>query len=386
MKQKIIRVTTVPLSLGGLLRGQLKFMSSHLKVIGISSKGINNGLEKVGVAEGIEVIPVEMTRKITPIKDLLAVWKLYRIFKKEKPFIVHSHTPKAGTLSMLAAKFANVPHRLHTIAGLPLVEVTGLKRTLLNIVEKLTYSCATKIYPNSFGLQNIILDNNFTNKKKLKIIANGSSNGIDVELFDYNKHNDDLVKRKLRNDLNINENDLVFIFVGRLVSDKGINELINAFNQINKKVKDVTLLLVGGYETELDPLNPDTLKIIEDNPKIVSTGWVNDVIPYFSISNILTFPSYREGFPNVVMQAGAMGLPCIVSNINGCNEIIIEGENGTIIPVKDSSALYNSMLKFYNNQQIFSAKKCRELIETRYKRQVVWNALLDEYNQLINLK
>ncbi len=386
MKQKIIRVTTVPLSLGGLLRGQLKFMSSHLKVIGISSKGINNGLEKVGVAEGIEVIPVEMTRKITPIKDLLAVWKLYRIFKKEKPFIVHSHTPKAGTLSMLAAKFANVPHRLHTIAGLPLVEVTGLKRTLLNIVEKLTYACATKIYPNSFGLQNIILDNNFTNKKKLKIIANGSSNGIDVELFDYNKHNDDLVKRKLRNDLNINENDLVFIFVGRLVSDKGINELIKAFNQINNEIKDVTLLLVGGYETELDPLNSDTLKIIEDNPKIVSTGWVNDVIPYFSISNILTFPSYREGFPNVVMQAGAMGLPCIVSNINGCNEIIIEGENGTIIPVKDSKALYNSMLKFHNNQQIFNSEKCRELIVKRYKRQYVWEALLEEYSQLNNLQ
>ncbi len=384
MKQKIIRVTTVPLSLGGLLRGQLKFMSSHFKVLGISSKGVDNNLEKVRDAEGIEVIPVEMTRKITPIKDLLAVWELYRIFKKEKPFIVHSHTPKAGTLSMLAAKFANVPHRLHTIAGLPLVEVTGLKRTLLNIVEKLTYACATKIYPNSFGLQNIILDNNFTNKKKLKIIANGSSNGIDVELFDYNKHNDHSVKRKLRNDLNIHENDFIFIFVGRLVSDKGVNELINAFNKINNKIKDVTLLLVGGYETELDPLNPDTLKIIENNPKIVSTGWVNDVKPYFSISNILTFPSYREGFPNVVMQAGAMGLPCIVSNINGCNEIIIEGKNGTIIPVKNVEALYNSMLNFYNNKNTFSSEKCRQLIVSRYERQVVWDALLKEYQELSN--
>src|SRR5690606_38864836 len=158
----------------------LHFMSQYYEVLGVSSNGENNELAHVTEREGIPTQAIEMTRQITPLKDLKAVWQLYRLFKKEKPFIVHSHTPKAGTLSMLAAKLAGVPHRLHTIAGLPLMEATGLKRTVLNMVEKATYACATKIYPNSYGLVEIILEHQFTSKKKLKVIANGSSNGIDT--------------------------------------------------------------------------------------------------------------------------------------------------------------------------------------------------------------
>ena len=163
MKKKLIRITTVPLSLGGLLEGQMRFMSKYYDVLGVSSEGSNNELSMVSELEDVPVFPIKMTRKITPFKDLYALWQLYKLFKKEAPFIVHSHTPKAGTVSMLAAKLAGVPHRLHTIAGLPLVEATGLKRRLLNVVEKITYKCATKIYPNSFGLVDIILENNFTN-------------------------------------------------------------------------------------------------------------------------------------------------------------------------------------------------------------------------------
>ena len=382
MKKKLIRITTVPLSLSGLLQGQLRFMSKYYDVLGVSSEGSNNELSMVSELEDVPVFPIKMTRKITPFKDLYALWQLYKLFKKEAPFIVHSHTPKAGTVSMLAAKLAGVPHRLHTIAGLPLVEATGLKRRLLNVVEKITYKCATKIYPNSFGLVDIILENNFTNKNKLKVIANGSSNGIDIEKFNPNKFNDSAKKSALKESLNIKENDFVFLFVGRLVSDKGVNELINAFNKIENVLKNVKLLLVGGYETELDPLNEDTLSIIKTNTNISNTGWVNDVRPYFSISNVLAFPSYREGFPNVVMQAGAMGLPSIVTNINGCNEIIIEGENGTIIPVKDSNTLHDKMCLILEKKKNFSPETCRELIASRYKRQIIWDELLNEYKNL----
>ena len=158
MKKKIIRITTVPSSLVGLLTGQLSFMKNYFNVIGITSPNEHDFLKKFTDKENIQIIPVKMTRKITLIQDLMALIKLYKIFKKENPFIVHSHTPKAGTLGMLAAKLAGVPHRLHTIAGLPLLESTGIKRLLLNFVEKITYLCATKIYPNSFGLEKIILD------------------------------------------------------------------------------------------------------------------------------------------------------------------------------------------------------------------------------------
>ena len=158
MKQKLIRITTVPISLDKLLSGQLSYMNQFYNIIGVSSDA--SYLERVGRKENIEVFCIEMTRQITPFKDLMAVYKLYKFLKKEKPFIVHTHTPKAGTVGMLAAKMAGVPNRLHTVAGLPLLEASGFKRILLNFVEKITYSCASRIYPNSFGLKDNIIKEN----------------------------------------------------------------------------------------------------------------------------------------------------------------------------------------------------------------------------------
>ncbi|MBG6129916.1 glycosyltransferase involved in cell wall biosynthesis [Aquimarina sp. EL_43] len=380
--QKIIRVTTVPISLGKLLQGQLKFMSQYYDIIGVSGKG-EGQLDMVSQNEGVRVIPVEMTRKITPIKDLKAVYRLYKVFKKEKPQIVHSHTPKAGTLSMLAAKLAGVPHRLHTIAGLPLLEATGAKRVLLDTVEKATYTCATKIYPNSSGLNDIIIANKYTSSKKLKVIANGSSNGIDTSFFDpglYTKEEN----LKLSESLGIKSTDTVIIYVGRLVKDKGIHELIDAFKKLNTASATVKLLLVGTYEKDLDPLSPDTEEEINTNPNIITVGWQNDVRPYFAISDILAFPSYREGFPNVVMQAASMGLASVVTDINGCNEIITEGINGKIIPVKDAEQLFQNLKMLVEDkpQRDTLAGNARESITSRYERKVVWEALLEEYRTL----
>lgn len=381
MNKKIIRVTTVPVSLGGLLTGQLKFMSQYYDVVGISSCG-EGILKKVGEQEGIRVIPVNMTRSITPLLDLRAAWNLYKIFKKEKPFIVHTHTPKAGTLGMLAAFFAGVPHRLHTIAGLPLMEAKGKKRIVLNLVEKITYAFASKIYPNSYGLQQIIIDHKFTDVKKLKVIGNGSSNGIDTDYFDPELYSDQ-DKEKLRLSLGIQENDIVYIFLGRMVKDKGVNELVNVFIKLAENHSNIKLLLVGAYEKELDPLLPETEEAIDNHSKIITVGWQNDVRPFFSIANILTFPSYREGFPNVVLQAGTMGLPSIVSDINGCNEIIMEGINGYIVPVKNEEELHRAMENFYLNfekKEIFDKKNIRALIANKYSRKGIWEALLTEYN------
>ena len=383
-KKKLIRITTVPQSLSGLLTGQLQFMSQYFEVLGVSSKGKNNELNKVTEQEGIPTHAIEMTRKITPIKDLRAVWQLYKLFKKEKPFIVHSHTPKAGTLSMLAAKLAGVPHRLHTIAGLPLMEAIGFKRKLLNTVEKITYACATKIYPNSYGLQDIILENKFTSKNKLKVIANGSSNGIDTSYFDPLVFKDTDRNKILKNKLNIPNGNFVFVFMGRLVTDKGINELVQAFHTLASKNKGMTLVLVGTYEHELDPLKPKTLEMIANNHNIVTTGWVDDVRPYYAIANALVFPSYREGFPNVVLQAGAMQLPSIVTNINGCNEIIKDFKTGLIIPVKDEKALQKAMEYMLNNKnEIYSmGVASRKHIQSHFESQIVWQALLEEYQKL----
>ena len=360
-------------------------MSQFYEVVGISSDKEN--LEKVGAKEEIRVIPVNLTRKITPIQDLKALITLYKILRKEKPFIVHSHTPKAGTIGMMAARMAGVPHRLHTIAGLPLVEATGLKRVLLNAVEKLTYSCATKVYPNSVGLQEIVLDHKFTNSKKLKVIGHGSSNGIDSSYFDPSLYST-ATKLELRKKLKLTDDDFVFVFVGRLVGDKGINELIAAFKKILEEHTNVQLLLVGNPEEELDPMLPETEEFIFKSDKVIATGWADDVRPYFAISDCLTFPSYREGFPNVVMQSGAMGLYSIVSDINGCNEIVKEGVNGTIIPTKNTEALFNAMKHVLDNKEKFATEKgvYREMIKKRYERSFIWNELLKEYQELEGTK
>ena len=381
MKSKLIRITTIPVSLDKLLSGQLKFMNDYYKVIGVSSDA--NYLGKIRVSEGIEVKNIEMTRQITPLKDLKAVYKMYKYFKKEKPFIVHTHTPKAGTVGMLAAKMAGVPNRLHTVAGLPLLEASGFKRILLNFVEKITYSCASRIYPNSFGLKDIIIKEKFCNPDKLKVLGNGSTNGIDTSFFNAEKYSQ-IENDALKKTLEILPNDFVFIFVGRLVSDKGINELTEAFKKLNDLFSNTKLLLVGPSEKELDPLSSGTLKEIEENKSIISVGYQNDVRPYFGISNALVFPSYREGFPNVVMQSGAMGLPSIVSNINGCNEIIIENQNGIIIPVKNTIAIFDAMKKMVENVAFYNQLKenSRKRIVDHYEQKVVWNAILNEYKKL----
>lgn len=384
--KKLIRITTVPLSLKVLLKGQLRFMASNgFDVKGVSSEG--EELREVHENEGIAVEAITMSRKITPFQDLKSLWEMWNFLRKEKPQIVHTHTPKAGIIGMLAARLAGVPHRLHTVAGLPLMEATGTKRKILNFVEKLTYSSATRVYPNSKGLYDFILQNNFTQSNKLKIIANGSSNGIDTAFFSPDQVTE-LERVTLREKLNIQPNDFVFVFVGRIVSDKGINELIKAFSElqtVENKPAGIKLLLVGGLENDLDPLNPETLAEINQNKDIISVGFQQDVRSFFAIADALVFPSYREGFPNVVMQAGAMGLPSIVSDINGCNEIIIEGENGLIIPSKNVEKLKEKMLTLAKDKNLYTKLKgnSRRMIENKYEQSVVWNALLEEYEGLL---
>ena len=385
--KKLIRITTVPISFKVLLKGQVRFMASNgFDVTGVSSEG--EELKEVRENEGIMMEAINMSRKITPFQDLKSLWEMWNFLRKEKPQIVHTHTPKAGIIGMLAARLAGVPHRLHTVAGLPLMEATGIKRKILNFVEKLTYSSATRVYPNSKGLYDFILQNNFTQSNKLKIIANGSSNGINTTFFSPEQVSE-TEKAALREKLNIQPDDFVFVFVGRIVSDKGINELIKAFSELqtaeNNELTGIKLLLVGGLESDLDPLNPETLAEINQNKDIISAGFQQDVRPFFAISDALAFPSYREGFPNVVMQAGAMGLPSIVSDINGCNEIIVEGENGLIIPSKNVEKLKEKMLTLAKDKNLYVKLKenSRRMIENRYEQSVVWNALLEEYEGLL---
>lgn len=383
-KLKLIRITTVPASLNTLLRGQLKYMKQFYDVYGVSSDG--SRLKEVEQREDIKTFAVNMTRTISPFKDLKALFQLIRLFRAEKPAIVHTHTPKAGTLGMIAAMLAGVPIRMHTVAGLPLLETSGMKRSLLNIVEKITYSCATAVYPNSIKLKEIILQSKFCKATKLKVIGNGSSNGIDITHYDPSVISDEC-KTALKNKIGIKNNDTVFSFVGRMVKDKGVEELVRAFIKLYDQNKNIRLVLVGSFEKDLDPLSEEIENIIFNHSNIYAAGHQKDVRVYFSITDVFVFPSYREGFPNVVMQAGAMGVPSVVSDINGCNEIIMHGTNGLIVPPKDTESVLEAMNKMLTEKdsRIEMSSKCRDMIISRYSQQFVWEHLLEEYRQQASL-
>lgn len=386
MSAKIVRITTVPMSLKYLLRGQMSFMLKNgFEVVMVSSDGPER--DDVVGDERCRHFILPLTRKISPLRDLCAVFKLYFFLRQEGPQIVHTHTPKAGLVGMLASYLARVPIRLHTVAGLPLMEISGFKRKVLKMVERLTYFCSSKVYPNSHALKELILIQNLSREDKLKVLGNGSSNGIDTSYFDPEIFS---VKEKegLRKTLGIRMKDFVYIFVGRVVTDKGINELVEAFNLLSSYEENIKLVLVGPFEEDLDPLQKKTKAIIKNNEKIINVGYQSDVRPYFSISDCLVFPSYREGFPNVVMQAGSMGLPSIVSDINGCNEIIENKGNGIIVNAKDLCSLLREMENIYKDEAYFNKMKsnARDIIKNKYEQNRIWELILKEYRQLLNEK
>jgi glycosyltransferase involved in cell wall biosynthesis len=381
-KPKLLRTATVATSLDILLKGQLRFLQNHFEVVAVS--GNDTHLQTVNDREGVTVIDVPMARKINILFDLISLFRLYRMFKKEKPTLVHSITPKAGLLTMTAAWLARVPIRMHTFTGLVFPSQQGLMKKILITADKIVCKMATHVYPEGQGVKNDLLNYSITSKP-LKVLANGNVNGIDTAYF-ATHHFSDNDKQSLRKEWNIQSEDLVFVFVGRLVGDKGINELITAFTEINTHNKTAKLLLVGPYEHELDPLEQSTLDAIYENTNIITVGFQDDIRPFLAISDVFVFPSYREGFPNVVMQAGAMGLPSIVTDINGSNEIIQHNHNGSIIPPKDTTALTQAMQQLIDNPTLRQslAQNARPSITSRYEQQVVWDALLAEYQMLID--
>lgn len=382
-KTRLLRITTVPISLHLLLKGQFRFMREQgFEVYTMSAAG--KEVPEV-LKEGVEHIEVPLTRKITPVQDLLCLWKMMRIMRSMRPHIVHTHTPKAGLIGMLAAWLCRVPVRMHTVAGLPLVEATGLKRLILVVTEKITYFCATGVYPNSVGLKDYMTQSLGVSRDQLKIIGKGSSNGIDTSLF---KRSDDIEKqaREIRMRYGINPGDVVFSFVGRIVKDKGIGELIHAFKKLPalQGGTKVYLLLIGPFEQELDPLHEEDYKFLHESKNVILAGFQSDVKPWIAASDIFVFPSYREGFPNVVMQACCLNVPCIVSNINGCNEIILHEQTGIVVPVKNAEAVYQAMLKLLENTSMRKSysEAARNYIVANFDQQFVWNELLNEYRLL----
>lgn len=379
-KAKVVRVAAVPQSLKNLLKGQLRFLNQHFQVIGVASPG--ETLHEVVESEGIEVAPVRIERKIAPLRDIKSLIDLYLLFRRLKPLVVHSITPKAGLLSMAAAYFAGVPFRLHTFTGLVFPYRKGFTRLLLLNMDRILCRFATHIYPEGLGVKGDLEKAKVTSKS-LKILANGNVNGIDVDWFNSDRCSS-RETQLLKTELRINSGDFTFIFIGRLVREKGVNELVSAFIALHKRFSHAKLLILGRDESHLDPLTDETMRSIKIHEAINYLGYQNDVRPFLAVSDIFVFPSYREGFPNVVLQAGAMGLPSIVTDISGSNEIIRNMKNGIIVQSKDVKGLYHAMTSTITDKSLFTSLKenARKMITERYEQKRVWLAILKEYKHM----
>lgn len=372
---KLFRLNTIDWSLN-MLRGQLEFLNREFEVVAVADD--SGVLQEVAEREGVRTIAVPMRREISIAADCRSLVALYKLFRRERPHIVHSNTPKASLLSMVAAWAARVPHRIYLVTGLRFETTHGILRFILKTMERITCLCATKVIPEGDGVKDTLRREKIT-RKPLQKIHHGNINGIDLEHY---ARTPEVVQRATV--IRDGSEDFTFIFIGRMVRDKGINELVAAFDRLNREIPATKLLLVGKFEDELDPVLPETKQIIENNPKIEFAGYQNDVRPFLVASDVAVLPSYREGFPNVVIQAGAMGLAQIVTDINGCNEVVVDGRNGLIVPKQNEEALYEAMRRLATERELTAqmAASAREMVATRFRQEEVWDELLKMYKSL----
>ena len=375
-KKKIIRTVTVPQSIGFFEEVMLRLKQDGYETVVVTSPGkeLDDFKQRNPVEKTIEV---PMERHISLTKDIKSLWQMVKVMRKEKPYIVHSMTPKAGLITMMAAWLTSVPVRIHTFTGLVWPTAVGLKRKILMATDWITCACATHIIPEGQGVLDD-LKNHGVCKKPMKVLGYGNVMGVDMERFNPARFID----------VQKNDERFRYVFVGRIVGDKGINELVEAFVRLNKEFPATQLTLVGKYEANLDPIRPETLKLIADNPCIDACGpkYGDNLLVEYMKSDCFVMPSYREGFPNTVMEAGAMGLPSVVTDINGSREIIIHGENGLIVPSKDANALYDAMKCILIDKSVreIMASNARHLINSRFEKNFVQDCLMSYYEEILS--
>ena len=372
---KYLYVTTISMTLDYFLKGVMTdLVKAGNEVVAVSSPG--PWMAGVRAIDGVKVIEVPMERRISPLKDLRSLCRLYKVIRAERPDIVHSFTPKAGLLAMMAAKLAGIKVRVHTFTGLVFPTASGLKKRLLKTTDKLTCSCATNIIAEGQGVRKDLIDAGIT-KKEVRVLGHGNIRGIDLTYYDRTPEVMELAEKLRVPDV------FTFLFVGRVVRDKGIVELVQAFERICSDKRPVRLVLVGPFENNVDPVPEDIRRRIGENPAIITEDELTgiDLLAWYAASDCFVLPSYREGFPNTVIEAGAMGLPSIVTDINGSNEIISDSVNGLIVPPKDSEALFNAMRKMLDDN-IFreSSSVCREMIASRFEQGYVRGCLYSFYD------
>ncbi len=385
MPTKLCYITTHAMSAEFLMRGQLAFLREQgFDVTLIASP--NDALPDVAAREGVRVVPIAMEREISPLRDLKALWQLCVTLWRLRPDIVNAGTPKAGLLGNLAAWLCRVPIRLYTLRGLRLETATGLKGQLLSWTEKLASACAHQIIAVSQSLRNGYVARGLTSHAKITVLREGSSNGVRFERFQFDTPEWRQIDA-LRKTWHIPDEVPVIGFVGRLTRDKGIPELFAAFERLLPDFPNTRLMLVGEPEHG-DPLPSDLLRQLRSHPNIVLTGAIKEVALYYGLFDLLAFPSHREGFPNVPLEAASAGLPVVGFKATGTVDAVVDGTTGTLVEIGDVDGLTSAMSNYLSEP--FLCKRHGEAGRLRaaknFRREDIWQALVENYRSHLCLK
>ncbi len=376
---KLMRITTAAMALKHLLKGQPAFMRQQgWEVVLVSADGPEK--KEVELREGCRYEVVNMRRDIAPLADLQHLWQLVQLMRRERPQIVHTHTPKAGLLGMLAAWYTGVPVRLHTIAGLRYMTATGWQRQLLIAMEKLTYRMATQVYANSRGIYQYVQAARLLPASKLDIIGHGSSNGIDTRLFDRSAISAERLAAA-RRQLDYREGIFYTLVVGRIVRDKGIEDILAAFEQLYSRHPQVRLVLIGAYEPHLDPIGEAAQRVLQTHPGIIQLPWSPDVAAFMATAQLLLHASYREGLPNVLLEAASLGCPIICSRIPGNTDVVTDESAGGLFDVKSPAQLVLVWEQCIVEVAATAAKaeRLQQYVRTHFDRQQLHMALHQAY-------
>ncbi|MCB9689598.1 MAG: glycosyltransferase family 4 protein [Alphaproteobacteria bacterium] len=379
-RPRLCIATTVPISLTGLIPGQARMLAADFDVELLTSPG-----ELVEVAranEDTSIATFPLTRTIDPRADLSVLPSLVRYFRRTRPHILQTYTPKAGLLCTMAARAARVPLRVHGVVGMPLMEARGARRAILGVTERVTYANATHLTANSTGLQRWMSEH--LTRRRVDVIGYGSINGIDLTRYDGPAHRA-AHRARVRAELGFGDEHLVWLFVGRVVRDKGVVELVEAFTRLHRRRPHARLLVVGPTEPELDPIPGATEETLRTHPAIRCVGYKLDVVPYLAAADAYVLPSYREGLPNGLLEAAAFGLPAVATDINGCNEVIDRDRTGLLVPAKDARALESALEALTTSRERAEelGRAGRARVEERYDQRVYWGHLRAYYQRIL---
>lgn len=385
-KLKLCRVVTVPQTFQTLLREQLRCICAHdieLTLVCSPKPEFDEVIRDVG-AKGVAI---SMERKPAPVADVRSLFRLARFLSRNRFDIVHSSTPKAGLLAALAGKLARVPIRLHTFTGQPWVELAGLKRRIPRECDRITAKFATQCYADSTSQRDFLIHEGLVAPRKIAVLGAGSISGVDLKRFSIEMWGGSAAVQT-RHKLGIPITGLVIVFVGRVTKDKGIRELLSAFETVTERNSEVHLVLVGPREPERDALPSPTIDRLERNPRVHCVGFSATPEEFLAIGDIFCLPSYREGFGSVVIEAAAMGLPAVVSRVTGLVDSVVEGVTGLIVPPKNAGELSKALQTLLDSESLRKSlgSAARQRVIQYFDAQLINGAVIAEYFRLFQTR